>query len=84
LEALLRLFIEVADETIAQWFLYSGISQHMSTLKNLFQNYSSLENPKTIYLGDNSFHQAIGKDLVLLQLQIGQPLLIPKVCLQLG
>jgi len=56
-----------------------GASQHMSALKNLFRNYSIIANPKTIYLRDNTIHQAIGIGSIFLQLQSNQPLLINEI-----
>jgi hypothetical protein len=58
-----------------QWFLNSNVNQHMSPVKNIFRNYTLLNNPKTIFLGDNSSYQALGYGSILIQTSYSQTLI---------
>lgn len=62
-----------------EWYLDSGVNQHMSPLRQLFRNYKELSTSKTILLGDNSTHNALGYGSVLLKLHTGESLLINDV-----
>jgi hypothetical protein len=62
-----------------QWFLNSDVNQHMSPLKNISRNYNLLDNPKTIFLGDNSSYQALGYGSILIQTSYSQTLIIHNV-----
>jgi len=60
-------------------YLDSKASQHMSPLKHLFRDYQELDTPKTILLGDNNSHNALGFGSILLKLQNGQTLLVQNI-----
>jgi hypothetical protein len=67
-----------------QWFLSSDLNQHMSPLKNIFRNYTLLDNLKTIFLGDNSSYQALGYGSILMQTSYSQNLIIHNVLYVFG
>lgn len=70
----------VSNSTISDfWYLGSGASQHMTPIQNLFYEYHLLDHPKTIFLGDNSFHTAFSYGSIILQLKTGELLTIPDV-----
>jgi hypothetical protein len=58
-----------------QWFLNSNANQHISPLKNIFRNYILFDNPKTIFLGDNSSYKALGYGSILIQTSYSQTLI---------
>jgi hypothetical protein len=54
------------------WVMDSGATEHMSYDINLFSDYTSLQSPKSIIVGDGKIIQALGRGKITLEAHNGQ------------